>query len=197
MPEPPLRRTPASEFEVKIAAGAPDAVEQLVVFLGPLLHRHLSLEFSLLLNTEDRDDLMMRFIVDLIKGKVKYDYRLASLESFAKMHVFRRAVDLLRKRGRDQERDRSHGTATLLRLSNGSPLDDMEFAELVERAKVAIAAMPENYKAAVEARWRYGRDGYKAALVREFGVSPSVAAQWLRRGMLRLSDATGLAARQD
>lgn len=194
MPEPSPRKKPASELELKIAAGEEAAISQLVAVLGPTLHRHLSFELPLLLNREDRDDLMMAFIADIITKQIQYDPGKGTLASFAKICVYRRAVDLVRKRGRDVQRDFGYGLKTLLRLPQQTPLDDAEFAEAVERARIALETMPANHVAAVEARHRHGRDGYKAALVREHDISPDLAAQWLRRGLKALSDATGLAA---
>lgn len=196
MPEPSARRKPASDFELKIAAGDEAAISQLVFELGPPLHNHLSLELPELLNRDDREDLMMAFIADIISKKIRYDSDKGTLISFAKVCVYRKAIDLLRKRGRAKQQDFGYGLKSLLRLQQESPLSDAEFAEAVERAKIAFETMPPNHRAAVEARHRHGRDGYKAVLVREYGITPGLAAQWLRRGLKALSEATGLAAEE-
>jgi len=140
---------------------------------------------------------MMKFIADIVTGRVNYDANRCSFDTFAKVCVYRRAVDLLRKRGGETQREFQFGMATLLRLSQGSPLDDVEFAEAVERAKVALETMPANYAAAITARRRFGRTGYVDALVEEHGVSRALAAQWLHRAMDLLSQATGISIHDD
>lgn len=188
---PDLAHKP-SQYEIDVQAGEEAAISGLVERLGSVLFHHLGVMLGQSLNRQDREDLMSVFITDVISGKVKYVATDGPLVAFAKTCVYREAIDLLRKKGRQTQRELDFMHRTLPRLVSESPAEQLEFSEAVERTLVALENMPANHAAAVRALIRYGRAGYKDKMIREYGITGDLAAKWLQRGLDALEIATGL-----
>lgn len=197
MLEPPQRRKPATELEAKISAGDVSAVGSLVDLLDEPLHRHLVAEFPTLLDESDREEIIASFIADLVEDPRKYKVDLASIEHFAKVCAKRKAIDMLRKRDTQRQYELGPGASATLRLTVDEVDTDLDIATVKERAKVAIETFDPKYKAALCALWQFGADGYKQALINQFGITGDTAATWLTRARAMLAEALGSTVRLD
>lgn len=197
MPQPPPRRKPASELEAKISAGDVSAVGVLVDLLDEPLHRHLVIEFPSLLDESDREEVIASFIADLIEDPKKYKVDLASIEHFAKVCTKRKAIDMLRKKDTQRQYELGPGASAILRLAEDDADTDLDIPVVMERAKVAIETFDPKYKAALIALWHFGTDGYKQALINQFGITGETAATWLTRARSMLAEALGSTIRLD
>ncbi len=186
MPNETSKRKAATELEVKLSAGDSSAVGALVDLLDEPMHSHLIMEFPALLSLEDREDLIMGFLADLVKDPTIYQYEKASLTHFAKICIKRKAIDLLRRRNTAKQFELVSGIAGVLSYAGETSPLDIEFRLDVERVKVEIADLDPKYQAALHAYVRHGRADYKAALVREYGIKPDAAATWLSRAFKTL-----------
>lgn len=197
MLEPPQRRKPATELEAKISAGDASAVGELVDLLDAPLHRHLVSEFPGVLCEADREELIASFIADLFESPTTYRVTLASIEHYAKVCVKRKAIDLLRRRETQRQYELGVGASGMLQLASTGSDTDLDLATIVARAKVAVETFDPKYKAALFAMWRFGSEGYKQALIDQFGITGDTAAQWLTRARRLLEEALGSAIRLD
>ncbi|MCA9304967.1 MAG: sigma-70 family RNA polymerase sigma factor [Phycisphaerales bacterium] len=195
MPEPPPRRKPATELEAKISAGDASVVGALVDLLDERLHRHLVAEFPIALCEADREELISSFIADLVESPANYRVDRASIEHYAKVCVKRKAIDLLRRRGTQRQYELGPGASAVLRLAVDETACDMDLAIIKERAKVAVESFDPKYKAALHAVWQFGPEGYRQALMDQFGITGNAAAQWLSRARRMLEEALGSAVR--
>lgn len=200
MLEPPQRRKPATELEVKLARGDPTIKDALIELLDEVLHRDLEELYPTRLPDDERARIVAAVITDFIEGKIKYDVEQASIETLAKNRARWRAKDYLRRvlvaeearpnLSRREERLRAVEKPEDVLIS----FEEMAArADMVERLIIEIEQLPQNHRVAALAYMRHGESdphhggkAYSTILAEELGVEPGLVAQWWCRAKKRL-----------
>jgi RNA polymerase sigma factor (sigma-70 family) len=185
MLEPPQRRKPATELEVKLARGDPTVREALIEMLDGVLHEDLKHLYPTRLPDDERATIVVGVIADFIDGTVTYDHRRASIETLAKRRARQRAIDYLRHvkvRAKNQRNDAQRSAISLI---VDVPGGNAERADLIERLIVMIEELPQNQRRAALAYMRHGDadpkcggKAYSTILAEQLGVSPNQVARW-------------------
>lgn len=193
MPEPPQRRKPATDLELRVARGDPTAKPDLVDFLDGILHHDLQSLYPTKLPDDERERIVVGVISDFDSGKVRYALGRASIETLAKLRARRRAIDWIRHQKVIVDAQPHVASRAALLLVVDEPGDAAAKADLVERLVVEIEQLPQNLRRAALAYMRHaesdpkhGGKAYSSILAEELGVSPGLVAQWWRRALKRL-----------
>lgn len=185
MLEPPQRRKPATEIEVKLARGDPTVNDALIDLLDTVLHKDLQNLFPTQLPDDERAKIVVGVIADFIDRTVDYDPRLASIETLAKTRARQRAVDYLRHCKVRKKNERTDAQRSAISLIVDDPGGRPERADLVERLIAEIEELPQNQRRAALAYMRhgdadpaFGGKAYSTILAEELGVPPNQVARW-------------------
>lgn len=203
MPEPPPRRRPATELEVKLARGDPSAQDALIDLLDTVLHRDLEVLYSPELPDDERSRIVVGVIADFVQRRVQYDCSQASIETLAKRRARQRAIDYFRHRGvAERARPNLKRREDLLRAVQdpsqiAANLEQVAARQrLIKRLMIEIELLPENLRRAALAYMRhgdsdpkYGGKAYSTILAEELNVDPGLVAQWWCRARRRLQKA--------
>ena len=199
MLEPPQRRKPATEIEVKLARGDPAVNDALIELLDAVLHKDLKTLYPTRLPDDERARIVVGVIADFIEGKVRYEVEQASIETLAKKRARWRAKDYF-KRARVAEAARPNLLRREERLRPVEKPQDVlisfEYmaarADMVERLTVEIEQLPHKLRLAALAYVRHGDSdpqhggkAYSTILAEELGVEPGLVAQWWCRAKKR------------
>jgi hypothetical protein len=200
MLEPPQRRKPATELEVKLARGDPTANDALIALLDTVLHKDLQVLYPTRLPDDERARIVTAVIADFIQGKVKYDVEQSSIETLAKNRAKWRAKDYFRRvRVAEAARPNLVRREELLRAVEKPEdvlirFEDLAArADMVERLIIEIEQLPQNHRLAALAYMRHGESdpdrggkAYSTILAEDLGVEPGRVAQWWCRARKRL-----------
>ena len=185
MLEPPQRRKPATELEVKLARGDPTVNDALVELLDAVLHKDLENLYPTRLPDDERAKIVVGVIADFIDGTVNYDLRRASIETLAKRRARQRAVDYFRHNKVRKNNQRNDAQRSAISLTVDDPGGDAERADLIERLIATIEELPQNQRRAAHAYMKhvdadpaYGGKAYSTILAEQLGVSPNQVARW-------------------
>lgn len=137
MLEPPQRRKPATEIEVKLARGDPTVNEALIALLDEVLHRDLGNLYPTRLPDDERAKIVTGVIADFI-DTVNYDPRQSSIETLAKRRARQRAIDYFRHCKVRKKNERPDAQRSAISLIVDDPGSRLERADLVERTIAAI-----------------------------------------------------------
>lgn len=185
MLEPPQRRKPATELEVKLAHGDPAVHDALIELLDSVLHRDLQNLYPTRLPDDERAKIVVGVIADFTERKVNYDHRHASIETLAKRRARQRAIDYFRHCKVSKRNERHDAQRSAISLIMDDPGGRLERADLVEQMIAAVEELPQNQRRAALAYMRHGdadpaRGGkaYSTILAEQLGVSPNQVARW-------------------
>jgi RNA polymerase sigma factor (sigma-70 family) len=185
MLEPPQRRKPATELEVKLARGDPTVNDALIDLLDAVLHKDLESLYPTRLPDDERSKIVVGVFADFIEGRVKYDDRQASIETLAKRRARQRAIDYFRLCKVRKKNERPDAQRSAISLIADDPGGAAERADSVERLIAAIEELPQNQRRAALAYMRHGDadpacggKAYSTILAEQLGVSPNQVCRW-------------------
>ena len=193
MPEPPPRRKPATELELRVARGDPTARDALIELLDATLHQELFRRPYQRLPDDERSRIVVDVIADFLNGVVTYDIDQAAITTIAKRRAKQRAIDWFRRQKAPKRWRSDLSVRASLSLKSPVLLDDAIRREQVDRLMIEIELLPQNQRRAAHAWMKHGdsdpaRGGksYATILGDELGVVPNVVAQWWHRARRRL-----------
>ena len=185
MPEPPPRRKPATELEIKRARGDTSVNDALIELLDAVLHTDLRNLYPTRLPDDERARIVVGVIADFIDRKVNYDHRQASIETLAKRRARQRAIDYFRHCKVRKKNERHCAQRSAIGFVADDPGGEVERAELVEWVVAAIEELPQHQRRAALAYMRHGDSdpafggkAYSTILAEQLGVSPNQVARW-------------------
>ncbi len=198
MLEPPPRRKPATELEIKLSAGLSVDLDQLVAEIDQPMYDELIRVFRSTLSHDEREDLAQDVFVELCESPTKYDKSRASLPRYAKLRVRSLALNYIKDRNKACRQRRLFDERGHLQFAPQARVGPLETAEdervvleAVDRVRVAILQLPLQQRLAAEAYLKYGPERYASCLAAELKVNPNRVSQWWTRAKRAIREAIG------